>query len=109
MKYNLKTQLCVCFLTESPNITTIRPAYQLVNETNTFEIFCNATGNPTPAITWWKLDNTSKVNYTGQTLRITKAEISDFGSYQCTAVSVRGEFVSAVAMVAVDNCKFNNK
>ncbi|RMX54502.1 hypothetical protein pdam_00019992 [Pocillopora damicornis] len=34
---------------------------------------------------------------------ITKAEISDFGSYQCTAVSVRGEIVSAVAMVAVDN------
>lgn len=90
-------------LYESPNITAIHPAYQLVNETDTFEIFCNVTGNPTPAITWSKLSNTSKVNYTGQTLRITNAQISDFGSYRCTAVSERGENVSADALVEVDN------
>ena len=95
------------YSTESPAIHTIHPAYQLVNETDTFEFFCNATGNPPPTITWRKVGDTRKVHSLGQTLVIHNAYKSDFGSYRCTAMSVRGENVSAVARVEMDNCESN--
>ena len=90
--------------TVPPIIHAVLPAHQLVNETATFDIFCNATGHPTPVITWTKVEN-SKVYSTGKSLRVQNVQKSDFGTYQCTAVSVRGENVSAVASVEVDNCK----
>ena len=90
---------------ESLSIHTILPVYQLVNETDTFEIFCNATGNPPPSITWRKVGDNNRVYSTGQTLKIQSADKSDFGSYRCTAVSVRGDNVSGLALVEVDNCK----
>ena len=90
---------------EPPRIHSTFPAHQLVNETDHFNIFCNATGNPPPAITWTKVGDNSKVYSTRKSLRVQNAQKSNFGTYQCTAVSVRGENVSAVASVEVDNCK----
>ncbi|KAL9964706.1 hypothetical protein ACROYT_G028382 [Oculina patagonica] len=85
------------------SIHTILPAHQLVNETDSFEIFCNATGNPPPVITWTKVGENSRVYHREKTLRVKNAEKSDFGTYRCTALSVRGENVSVVATVEVDN------
>ena len=93
------------FSTESPSIHSIFPAHQLVNETDTFEIFCNATGNPPPVVTWTKIGDNIKVYPTGNSLRVQNAEKSDFGTFQCTAESVRGEKISSVATVEIDNCK----
>lgn len=93
------------FSTESPSIHSILPAHQLVNETDTFDIFCNATGNPPPLVTWTKIGDNSKVYPTGKSLRVQNAEKSDFGTYRCTAESVRSENISAVATVEIDNCK----
>ena len=58
-------------------------------------------------VTWTQIDarETSKVYATGKSLRVQNAEKSDFGTYRCTAVSVRGENVSALATVGMDNCK----
>ena len=89
-----------------PKIHAILPAYQLVNETDSFEIFCNATGNPPPAIIWRKVGDGSKVFPVGKTLRILHADKADFGTYQCTAVSPRGENITSEASVDPDNCKF---
>ena len=91
--------------TESPSIHSIFPAHQLVNETDTFEIFCNATGNPPPVVTWTKIGDNIKVYPTGNSLRVQDAKKSDFGTFQCTAESVRGEKISSVATVEIDNCK----
>ena len=97
--------ICSCSLIEPPKIHSAFPAHQLVNETDTFEIFCNATGNPPPLVTWTKIGDNNKVYPTRKSLRVQHAEKSDFGTYQCTAESVRGENVSAIATVEVDNCK----
>ena len=70
-------------------------------------MFCNVTGNPPPLIAWAKVGDNSKVYSTEKTLRVQNAEKSDFGTYRCTALSVRGENVSTVALVEVDNCKLN--
>lgn len=92
---------------DSPKIHAILPAYQLVNETDSFQIFCNATGNPPPAIIWRKVGDSSKVFPVGKTLRILNSDKTDFGTYQCTAVSPRGENVTSKASVYPDNCKFD--
>jgi len=97
--------MCLCSSTEPPNIHSVFPAHQLVNETDTFEIFCNATGNPPPVVTWTKIGDSSKVYPTGKSLRVQNAKKSDFGIYQCTAESVRRENITAVATVEIDNCK----
>ncbi|XP_078354327.1 uncharacterized protein LOC144638916 [Oculina patagonica] len=92
-------------LYESPDIDSILPAYQLVNETDSFQIVCNATGNPPPVIKWEKVGDNSRVYYRSRdkTLRVKNAAKSDFGTYRCTAVSVRGENVSAAATVEMGN------
>ena len=91
--------------TESPRIDVVLPIHQLVNETDTFEIFCNATGHPTPTVSWTKVGNNGTIYPTGVTLRVEKADKSDFGTYKCTAVSVRGENVTAEASVELDHCE----
>lgn len=93
------------FSTESPIIHSIFPALQLVNETDNFGIFCNVTGNPPPVVTWTKIGDNIKGFPTGTSLRVQNAEKSDFGTYRCTAQSVRGENMSAEATVEIDNCK----
>jgi len=90
-------------LYESPSIYTILPTHQLVNETDTFEIFCNASGNPPPTITWTKVGDNSNVYPEGKTLRVEKADKSHYGTFKCTATSVRGENVTADAIVELDN------
>ena len=90
---------------EPPSSTTIFPPHQLVNETGTFEIFCNATGNPPPTIAWSNLGDSSKVYPSGNILRRENVAKSDVGNYKCTAVSVRGENVTAEASVELDFCK----
>ena len=60
-------------------------------------------------VTWTQIDDNSKVYSTGKSLRVQNAEKSDFGTYQCTAASVRGENVSALATVEMDNCKLTFK
>lgn len=89
-------------LYEPPSITTIFPPHQLVNETGAFEIFCNATGNPPPTIAWSNLGDSSKVYPSGNILRRENVAKSDVGNYKCTAVSVRGENVTAEASVELD-------
>ena len=103
-----KRLICIVYFissTESPHIYSILPGSQLVNETDSFGIFCNVAGNPPPIISWTKIGDNSKVYSTGKSLRVQNAEKSDFGNYRCTAVSVRGENVSALATVEMDNCK----
>jgi len=103
-----KNVICILYFvssSESPHIHSILPGYQLVNETGSFDIVCNATGNPLPIITWTKIGDSSKIYSTGKSLRVQNAEKSDFGTYRCTAVSVRGENVSASATVEMDDCK----
>ena len=83
----------------SYSFSIIHPAYQLVNETDSFEIFCNATGNPPPAMLWRNVGNSSKVFPVGKTLRILNTVKADFGTYHCTVVSPWGEYVTSEASV----------
>ena len=59
-------------------------------------------------VTWTKIGDNNKIYATGKSLNVQNADKSDFGTYHCTAVSVRGENMSAVATVEIDNCKLTS-
>uniref|UniRef100_A0A8C3GM35 Hemicentin 1 n=1 Tax=Cairina moschata TaxID=8855 RepID=A0A8C3GM35_CAIMO len=79
---------------------SLEDAGKILNETvvvnNPIHLECRATGNPLPAITWYK-DNrplTSATSATfqnrGQVLQIEGAQISDTGIYKCVTVNAAG-------------------
>uniref|UniRef100_A0A8C3J6R6 Hemicentin-1 n=1 Tax=Calidris pygmaea TaxID=425635 RepID=A0A8C3J6R6_9CHAR len=79
---------------------SLEDAGTMLNETvvvnNPIHLECRASGNPLPAITWYK-DNrplTSSASATslnrGQVLQIEGAQISDTGIYKCVAVNTAG-------------------
>ena len=72
------------------------PVSQVITEGETLVLNCNATGNPTPSITWTM---SAHVLPSGETLTIVNASKSDSGSYTCTATN--GVGADAVAAVTV--------
>ena len=79
---------CPCFAVP-PAIDSAPSAYQVI-EGNGASLFCNATGNPQPNITWTKQGNNSKLSTT-ETLNLTKLMREDDGSvYKCTVMNEVG-------------------
>ena len=79
------------------------PANQTVLEGRNISLHCNATGNPTPNITWTN-DDSSTVLYQGETYSIVNIQRQAAGDYTCTAWNGVGEQRNATATVTV-HCK----
>ena len=77
----------------------------VVLEGNNLSLQCNATGNPTPNITWTK-DGSSTVLYQGETYSIVDIQRQAAGDYKCTAWNGLGEQTNATTTVDV-HCKFS--
>ena len=69
-------------------------------EGNSLTLHCNATGNPTPNITWTK-DGNATVLYQGETYSIVNIQRQAAGDYTCTACNGLGEKKNATAAVIV--------
>ncbi|XP_055943882.1 roundabout homolog 1-like isoform X1 [Argiope bruennichi] len=74
----------------------------VVKEGEPIEIGCEATGDPTPVISWKKpgLDKAIKVRE-GNKIVISEADRSHAGSYECIANNSLGIFTSAIIRVQV--------
>lgn len=84
--------------TVPPDIDHAPSAYQVV-EGSGLILFCNATGNPKPNITWTKQGNSSELS-TSETLTLSKLTREDDGSvFECTA---QNYITSVKAMVALN-------
>ena len=57
-------------------------------------LWCNATGNPQPSITWKKLGSSSIVLSNEKKLFLSRADASDTGAYLCSAKNDLGTTVS---------------
>ena len=89
-----------CTQTVSPSWIK-QPTDQTVNEGVMATLHCNATGNPTPKITWTKDGNTVA---TGKTLSF-KVSRNQAGEYWCSAENGLGKSVNASAYLDV-KCKY---
>ena len=90
-------------------VITRKPLSVIVEEGQNVSLVCQATGQPTPTVTWQKalsqlpLEKTAVVDGNLNILNIAKA---DSGAYACAAKNLLGED-SAVALVTViDELKF---
>ena len=75
-----------------------------VNESDTKFLFCNASGNPPPVITWTKEGDTN-FRRNGETLSLNAIAKDDRGTYICTASNGIGQNATANATITVQ-CKY---
>ncbi|XP_068685500.1 hemicentin-1-like [Montipora foliosa] len=81
---NNDTESCTIDVQYSPEILTA-PSAEVVVEGGSLRLFCNATGNPQPIITWTKQDNMTILSVSN-TLRLTGLTRKDDGSvFSCKA------------------------
>ena len=67
-------------------------------------LFCNATGNPSPAINWTK-QGSDQVLHEGETYTIANITRQEGGSYMCSAGNGVGDKQQRIAVVTV-HCEF---
>ena len=87
---------------------TITPSQLTVNESNTAALFCSATGNPAPQVSWSRvngslLSNRIKVTPDGL-LQIGNARLDDAASYKCTAQNILGKDENIANIVVQSRC-----
>ncbi|XP_078379812.1 hemicentin-1-like isoform X12 [Oculina patagonica] len=83
-----------------PSLFESSPVHQVVLEGSNLTLHCNATGNPTPNITWTK-DGSSTVLHQGETFRIANIQRQAAGDYKCTAWNGVGEQKNATVTITV--------
>ena len=89
---------------------TIFPASQLtVNESNTAALFCSATGNPAPQLSWVRVDGSlpsNKIKLTSDGLmQIDDVRLEDAGKYKCMASNILGQDENAANLVVQSKLK----
>ena len=87
-----------------PSLIESAPVSQVVLEGNNLTLHCNASGNPTPNITWTKEDSPS-VLHQGITYSIVDIGRNAAGNYTCTAWNGVGGQKKATAAITV-HCEF---
>ena len=82
-------------------------ADQIVREGSKMQLFCEATGKPTPNITWTRVleDGSNGVLQQGPTWDFPNINRTDAGTYRCTAQNGFGNPVSHKVNVNV-TCKY---
>ena len=99
----------IFLFTDRPEIIT-HPKNVTPEEGLLMTLFCNATGNPPPTLSWTKdgspLTNTHGIIFSGDndTLSIAKVNRSESGNYRCVARNSLGDDTSNAAKVDVQ-CK----
>ena len=88
------------FSHSDPALIESAPVDQVALEKDNVTLHCNATGNPTPNITWTK-DNSSSVLHQGDIYSIVNITRDAAGNYTCTAWNGVGEQKKAIAEVTV--------
>ena len=89
---------------------TVSPASQLtVNESDTAALFCSATGNPAPQLSWVRVDGSlpsKSIKVTSDGLmQISDVRLEDAGKYKCAARNILGKDENAANLVVQSKLK----
>ena len=106
--------LIVCFLIiVAPQIAT-QPQGGPVIEGQIVNLFCNASGNPVPTITWTRngsvlTSSVARISFgaEGKELKITSINRADKGEYRCVANNSEGNVTSDAATLDVQ-CEYTS-
>ena len=76
----------------SPPLVILSPQALTVDEHQTVRLYCSASGNPKPRISWIKEENSKNIqlNITTAVMIIKNITFEDRGRYICTATSMMG-------------------
>ena len=85
-------------------IFTVRPQNQTAREGQSVSMNCNATGNPLPNISWYKVGRHEAPIMNGKTFVIAAANRSNAGFYSCVATNGIGKSSTTEAFLNVQ-CK----
>lgn len=77
------------------------PSNKTLNESSDLELFCNATGNPLPNITWSKVAVPSVQLLAYEVLTVKNINRTVSGVYQCKASNGIGSDAFATSVVTV--------
>ena len=87
----------------SAPIVTITPSQLTVNESNTAALFCSATGNPAPKLSWSRVNGSLPSSRTKVTsdglMEINNVRQEDAGEYKCMARNILGEEEKSATLV----------
>ena len=91
---------------------TISPASQLtVKESNTAALFCSASGNPAPQLSWIRVDGSlpsNKIRVTSDGLmEIDDVRLEDAGKYKCMAHNILGKDENTANLVVHSKLKLS--
>ena len=100
----LDLPLFLTFALLDKSVITQRPSSTTIIAGGNVTLYCNATGNPAPNITWTK-DGSPTVLYQGKAYGIVNIQKQAAGDYTCTASNGVGVPKNATATVTV-HCKF---
>ena len=85
--------MLVCYLFSVPAVLTNVSGDKTIRERSNLHLFCEASGKPTPNITWTKVltdSRNSGVLHQGPTWDFTNISRTDSGTYHCTAFNELG-------------------
>ena len=98
--------ILLIYVSVPPTITVLPVRQSIATVGKNLTLICNASGDPTPNITWTKEGKTApQFNVSGHKLHLVDVKREDFGSYKCTADNGYGTPATSLAVVNV-KCKF---
>ena len=94
------------YVSVPPRITVLPTRQSRITLGTNFMLTCNASGDPTPKITWTKEGLTAvQFKVLGHKLSLVNVKREDVGSYKCTADNGYGTPATSLAVVDV-KCKY---
>ena len=103
-----------CFLTIVAPVITTQPQVGPVTEGDNVTLFCNASGNPVPTITWTRngsvlTSSVARISFEAESreLTITSINRTDSGEYRCAANNSEGNVTSDAATLDVQ-CEYTS-
>ena len=90
----------------STPVVIVSPTSLTVTQNQTATFYCSADGNPSPSVSWSKINGTKSISIDKKDnkLEITNASHNDSGKYVCTATNILGQVEKEAKLLVEGSC-----